>query len=122
MGRKFWRGLFLGLGALAILLFPKAARAAIEHAFAAGAHRIYAECDPENEPSWRLLEALGFAREAHFRKNIFIFAGRSYSAYNFGFSQFSVPPCGSISKNQPIILYYENNEKASVGNVSYGKE
>lgn len=31
MGRKFWRGLFLGLGALAILLFPKAARAAIEN-------------------------------------------------------------------------------------------
>ena len=52
-------------------LAKEAARAAIEHAFASGAHRIYAECDPENEPSWRLLEALGFAREAHFRKNVF---------------------------------------------------
>ncbi len=31
MGRKFWRGLFLGLGALAILLSPGAARAAIEN-------------------------------------------------------------------------------------------
>ena len=52
-------------------LAQEAARAAIEHAFASGAHRIYAECDPENEPSWRLLEALDFAREAHFRKNVF---------------------------------------------------
>ena len=31
-------------------LAKEAARAAIEHAFASGAHRIYAECDPENEP------------------------------------------------------------------------
>lgn len=49
----------------------EAARAAIQAAFTAGAHRIYAECDPENEASWRLLEALGFIREAHFRKNIY---------------------------------------------------
>ena len=49
----------------------EAASAAIQAAFASGAHRIYAECDPENEASWRLLEALGFAREAHFRKNVY---------------------------------------------------
>ena len=47
------------------------ADAAIQAAFASGAHRIYAECDPENEASWRLLESLGFAREAHFRKNVY---------------------------------------------------
>ena len=40
-------------------------------AFAAGVHRIYAECDPENENSWRLLERLGFSREAHLRQNVY---------------------------------------------------
>lgn len=40
-------------------------------AFSAGVHRIYAECDPENRASWRLLEALGFEREAHFRQNVY---------------------------------------------------
>lgn len=34
-------------------------------------HRIYAECDPENENSWKLLEKLGFEREAHLRKNVY---------------------------------------------------
>lgn len=52
--------------------FAKEACAAlIARSEAAGTHRIFAECDPENEPSWRLLEALGFAREAHYRKNVF---------------------------------------------------
>lgn len=32
-----------------------------------GLHRIVAECDPRNEPSWRLMERLGMRREAHFR-------------------------------------------------------
>ena len=49
----------------------EAASAAIQAAFASGAHRIYAEYDPENEASRRLLESLGFAREAHFRKNVY---------------------------------------------------
>lgn len=43
----------------------------IELAFAAGIHRIYAECDPENQASWGLLERLGFAREAYLRKNVY---------------------------------------------------
>ena len=46
-------------------------RAIIGRAFANGVHRIYAECDPHNERSWRLLEALGFLREAHLRKNVY---------------------------------------------------
>ena len=40
-------------------------------AFDAGVHRIYAECDPENENSWRLLKRLGFSREAHLRQNVY---------------------------------------------------
>ena len=32
---------------------------------------IYAECDPRNEASWRLLERLGMAREAHLRQNVY---------------------------------------------------
>ena len=43
----------------------------ILRAFSEGAHRIYAECDPLNTASWRLLERLGFTREAHFRQNVF---------------------------------------------------
>lgn len=45
--------------------------ALIERAFSNGVHRIYAECDPDNKSSWKLLEALGFQREAHFRRNVY---------------------------------------------------
>lgn len=46
-------------------------QAVIDAAFARGIHRIYAECDPENETSWHLLERLGFTREACFRQNVY---------------------------------------------------
>lgn len=45
--------------------------ALIRQAFSNGVHRVYAECDPDNKNSWKLLEALGFRREAHFRKNVY---------------------------------------------------
>ena len=38
--------------------------ALIRQAFANGVHRIYAECDPCNMRSWKLLETLGFRKEA----------------------------------------------------------
>ncbi|MDD5864154.1 MAG: GNAT family N-acetyltransferase [Firmicutes bacterium] len=53
--------------------------ALIADAFTRGVHRIYAECDPENGNSWKLLAALGFTREAHLRQNVFFWrddAGR----------------------------------------------
>lgn len=40
-------------------------------AFSNGVHRIFAECDPENTGSWKLLESLGFEREAHLKKNVY---------------------------------------------------
>lgn len=46
-------------------------RALIQQAFAQGVHRVYGECDPDNVRSWKLLEALGFQREAHFIKNVY---------------------------------------------------
>lgn len=46
-------------------------KALIQQAFSDGVHRIYAECDPVNKNSWKLLETLGFQREAHFRKNVY---------------------------------------------------
>ena len=46
-------------------------KALIGQAFSNGIHRIYAECDPNNKSSWKLLEALGFQREAHFIKNVY---------------------------------------------------
>lgn len=49
----------------------EACQAMIGEAFQQGAHRIYAECDPQNQPSWKLLERLGMAREAHLRRNVF---------------------------------------------------
>ena len=48
----------------------EALSAVVENAFQEGAHRVFAECDPRNEASWKLLEKVGFQREAHFRKNI----------------------------------------------------
>lgn len=34
-------------------------------------HKITANCNPENDKSWKLLERLGFEREGHLKKNIF---------------------------------------------------
>ncbi len=48
----------------------EALSAVIDNAFGAGIHRVYAECDPRNTASWRLLEKVGLNREAHFRQNI----------------------------------------------------
>ena len=45
--------------------------ALIREAFSNGITRIYAECDPENQSSWKLLERLGFSRTAHLEKNVF---------------------------------------------------
>jgi len=36
-----------------------------------GTHRIYAECDPRNTGSWKLLEKVGMKREAYFHQNIY---------------------------------------------------
>lgn len=49
----------------------EALRAVMQYAFGQGTHRIYAECDPRNERSWRLLETVGLIREAHFQKNLY---------------------------------------------------
>lgn len=46
-------------------------QALVHWAFSQGFHRIYAECDPCNSRSWKLLEALGFRREAHLIQNVF---------------------------------------------------
>lgn len=49
----------------------EALSAVVQNAFSEGAHRVYAECDPRNAASWKLLERVGFQREAHFRRNIY---------------------------------------------------
>lgn len=49
----------------------EACGALIKFAFANGVHRIFAQCDPKNSVSWALLEALGFEREAHLKKNVY---------------------------------------------------
>lgn len=36
-----------------------------------GAHRIMAMCNPENTPSWKLMERLKMRREGFFKKNAF---------------------------------------------------
>lgn len=45
-------------------------------------HRVSAECDVENTSSWRLLEKLGFRREAHLLENTF-FKGAYGSEYHY---------------------------------------
>ena len=45
--------------------------ALIGKVFSEGIHRIYAECDPLNTASWKLLESLGFEREAHLKENVY---------------------------------------------------
>ena len=49
----------------------EACKAVIADAFSNGIHRVFAECDPENVSSWKLLEALGFTREAYFKENVY---------------------------------------------------
>ena len=48
----------------------EALRAVLCRGFAEGLHRAYAECAPRNECSWRLLEKIGFRREALLRQNV----------------------------------------------------
>ncbi|MGN0738659.1 MAG: GNAT family N-acetyltransferase [Treponema sp.] len=43
----------------------------IENAFENGTHRIFAECDPQNQNSCKLLESLNFLREAHLKQNVY---------------------------------------------------
>jgi len=47
-----------------------ASKAMIEFAFKRGIHRIYAECAPQNAPSWKTMERIGLKREAYFKKNV----------------------------------------------------
>jgi RimJ/RimL family protein N-acetyltransferase len=51
----------------------EAARATVDFGFRTlGLHRIWADCDPENVASWRVLEKLGMRREGHLRENAWI--------------------------------------------------
>jgi RimJ/RimL family protein N-acetyltransferase len=47
-----------------------------------GLHRVIAECDVENVASWKLLEKLGFRREAHLIENVY-FKGNYGSEYHY---------------------------------------
>lgn len=51
----------------------EALSAVIRKCFNNGIHRIYAECDPRNICSWKLLEKVGMKREAFFHKNIYFY-------------------------------------------------
>lgn len=43
----------------------------IEEVFKNGIHRVFAECDPNNENSWKLLEKMSFEREGKLKQNIY---------------------------------------------------
>ena len=43
----------------------------LKEAFHSGVHRVYAECNPGNECSWKLLENLNFEREAFLKQNVY---------------------------------------------------
>jgi [ribosomal protein S5]-alanine N-acetyltransferase len=48
----------------------EAAAAVLEYFFTQGVHRVYAECCPQNTPSWKTMEKTGMQKEAHFKKNV----------------------------------------------------
>lgn len=51
-------------------LASEAARAVVSFGFRElKLHRVFGDCDPRNGASARLMERLGFVREAHFREN-----------------------------------------------------
>lgn len=52
-------------------LASEGCRALVQQAFSTGTHRVFAECDPNNKNSWRLLEALGFRREGYLKQNVY---------------------------------------------------
>lgn len=43
----------------------------LKEAFHSSVHRVYAECNPRNECSWKLLENLNFEREAFLEQNVY---------------------------------------------------
>lgn len=50
----------------------EAAAALLRYGFETlGLHRVIATCQPENTPSWRVMEKLGMRREAHFRRCLY---------------------------------------------------
>ena len=51
----------------------EACTAVIKDAFDQGVNISMAQCDPENEHSWRLLEALGMKRVQHLHANVYFF-------------------------------------------------
>lgn len=51
----------------------EAARAVLDWAFSTlPLHRFFADCDPRNPGSFRVMEKLGMRKEAHFRENVFV--------------------------------------------------
>lgn len=49
----------------------EAARSLVDFGFRdLGLHRVWADCDPANPGSWRVLEKLGLRREGHLRQNV----------------------------------------------------
>ena len=52
---------------------PEALRALVDFGFRELAlHRIWAECDPRNRPSFRVLEKIGMRREGHLVENAWV--------------------------------------------------
>lgn len=63
LNRAYWRKGYTSEAALAMLRFG------FEDLHL---HRIWADCDPRNTGSYKVMEKIGMRREAHFRQNIMI--------------------------------------------------
>lgn len=48
----------------------EATKAVVDYFLKNGTHRIFAECNPDNLPSWKTMEKIGMRREGYFRKNV----------------------------------------------------
>lgn len=63
--------------------------ACIQKAFVRGIHKIYAERDPQNTPSWRLRSAWAFKKRRIFGKTCIF--GRMQRAHPFGRTPLIIP-------------------------------
>ena len=59
----------------------EALSAVINRALQDGTHRVYAECDPQNTASWKLMEKAEVHQERHFRQNIYFHTDEKGQGY-----------------------------------------
>jgi ribosomal-protein-alanine N-acetyltransferase len=80
----------------------------IQYAFdEIGAKRIIAECNPENEHSWKMLECLGLRREGHLIKNIYFKMDENEKPFWQDTYIYGVQKVNENFKSRILIIIYQ---------------